>query len=344
MFDEMSKTAAGMDEDTTKENSPPMTRKLPCAKVNCGITDCKFRCSSCNSVFYCSHEHQKEDWKRHRPICNCWKESRIGYPCQPLLKVHTLDDSDLKPLSVEEMTPMFSKVHILFSKQRGTGLRASQLDSHVSMTNKDKYMEQFRGLTHGIFEQWGSELWDHVLIAGGAVLASILPADPHFACLARGYIDPTWVDFNFGPCGANGRPAAGVQNTLAKYMQEVRWPYGDIDLFIHSVSSAEEAGAKLKEVLVTLRKKIKLSFGVEKDVVFCKTANTVTIIAPPLRKIQIITRVYANKHDILNSFDIDCCCIGWDGNDVLATQVTPNPPPLTISLSNTSTLTYPLIS
>ena len=334
--DEMTKTAAGTKEEIKETPSPLITKKLPCAMLNCGITDCKYRCSSCNNVYYCSPDHQKLDWKKHRPICNCWKESRIGYPNEPLIKVHTLDPSDLKPMSIEEMTVMFSKIHILFSKQRGPGLRASQLGSHVSMVNKDKYMEF--GLTHGIFEEWGS-LWDHVLIAGGAVLASILPVDPNFACLTRGYIDPTWVDFNFGPCGANGRPAAGVQNTLAKFMQEVRWPHGDIDLFIHSVSNAEEAGAKLKEILFTLRKKIKLTFGVDKDVVFCKTTNTVTIIAPPLRKIQIITRVYGNKHDILNSFDIDCCCIGWDGSDVLTTQVISS-----LSLTHTSIITYFLIT
>jgi hypothetical protein len=34
---------------------------------------------------------------------------------------------------------------------------------------------------------------------------------------------------------------------------------------------------------------------------------------------QIITRLYASRDDILNGFDIDCCCCGFDGEHALIT-------------------------
>ena len=35
----------------------------------CGQTS-KARCSGCASVFYCSAEHQRTDWKTHKPKCS----------------------------------------------------------------------------------------------------------------------------------------------------------------------------------------------------------------------------------------------------------------------------------
>ena len=54
------------------------------------------------------------------------------------------------------------------------------------------------------------------------------------------------------------------------------------------------------------------------DVVYIKTPNTITLDAGRrFRKVQIITRLYAAKSDVLNTFDIDCCGFGYDGSDCL---------------------------
>ncbi|XP_017769211.1 PREDICTED: egl nine homolog 3 [Nicrophorus vespilloides] len=37
--------------------------------VVCGSNEKVHRCSSCKSTYYCSREHQKQDWKRHREEC-----------------------------------------------------------------------------------------------------------------------------------------------------------------------------------------------------------------------------------------------------------------------------------
>lgn len=42
------------------------------AAGNCFVCNkaCKLRCSSCLQVFYCSAEHQKQDWKTHKVQCS----------------------------------------------------------------------------------------------------------------------------------------------------------------------------------------------------------------------------------------------------------------------------------
>jgi len=50
------------------------------------------------------------------------------------------------------------------------------------------------------------------------------------------------------------------------------------------------------------------------DTVFAKTTNTVTVVGVPgvRRAIQVVTRLYATKASILNAFDLNCCCVGFD--------------------------------
>ncbi len=109
--------------------------------------------------------------------------------------------------------------------------------------------------------------------------------------------------------------------SLNHYMQRVRWPAADVDLFIYGIPDQHARNEKLQTILGSLRRSILVAEGVQHDVVFVKTPNTVTVVGPnPRRKIQIITRNYQHKADVLNAFDLDCCRVGFDGQNVLATQ------------------------
>jgi hypothetical protein len=44
---------------------------------NCGVchSPAKLMCSSCRNIFYCSKEHQKNDWKAHKTNCLASKKN-----------------------------------------------------------------------------------------------------------------------------------------------------------------------------------------------------------------------------------------------------------------------------
>lgn len=56
-------------------------RKIICFQVGtlCALPECRVyhsseskllqKCGACKTVYYCSHQHQKKDWKRHKPLC-----------------------------------------------------------------------------------------------------------------------------------------------------------------------------------------------------------------------------------------------------------------------------------
>ena len=50
------------------------------------------------------------------------------------------------------------------------------------------------------------------------------------------------------------------------------------------------------------------------------SSDTLTIVLPfPLRHVQIICNLHTSIDQILNSFDVDCCAVAYDGSNVLAT-------------------------
>lgn len=40
---------------------------------------CKQKCSQCKQVYYCSAEHQKDDWKNHRKDCVFYEVFKCGF-------------------------------------------------------------------------------------------------------------------------------------------------------------------------------------------------------------------------------------------------------------------------
>lgn len=58
--------------------------------VLCEKTDKLSRCSRCKSVFYCTKEHQRRDWKRHKEFCGI----RATWPNDSSLVVLSTNDTD----------------------------------------------------------------------------------------------------------------------------------------------------------------------------------------------------------------------------------------------------------
>jgi hypothetical protein len=87
----------------------------------------------------------------------------------------------------------------------------------------------------------------------------------------------------------------------------------DIDLFL--ITREPE---KAFEAIVELHKRIQAKIP-EFNIV--RTQNSVTFDLPkPYRRIQIILRLYHSIQHVLMGFDVDSCCIGYDGKSIVVTE------------------------
>ena len=87
----------------------------------------------------------------------------------------------------------------------------------------------------------------------------------------------------------------------------------DIDLFIVTRDPVKALEA-IFELHNRIQKKVP-KFNI------VRTSNSVTFELPqPYRKIQIILRLYHSIQHVLMGFDLDCCCLGFNGKNVLATD------------------------
>jgi hypothetical protein len=53
---------------------------------------------------------------------------------------------------------------------------------------------------------------------------------------------------------------------------------------------------------------------------FVHTPNTVTLMSGKRRHLQVVTRLYPSKQALLNGFDLDSSCFGYDGTKVRVQQ------------------------
>lgn len=173
-------------------------------------------------------------------------------------------------------------------------------------------------------------LWENVLVAGGAILGALLPLDRCWKTMPVAAVPgQRWGalhDFSLVQHAACYERAAddSLVRTPSAFLGRVRWPGSDIDVFLHGITDPAVADAKALALLKHFKSIMQDGNGsaaiVPNPVAFIRTQNTVTIDGgPSFRKVQIITRLYSSAADILNSFDIDCCCVGFDGADVLMT-------------------------
>eukprot|EP01114_Cavostelium_apophysatum_P011331 TRINITY_DN2554_c0_g1_i1.p1 TRINITY_DN2554_c0_g1~~TRINITY_DN2554_c0_g1_i1.p1 ORF type:complete len:745 (+),score=183.66 TRINITY_DN2554_c0_g1_i1:494-2728(+) len=89
----------------------------------------------------------------------------------------------------------------------------------------------------------------------------------------------------------------------------------DIDIFIYGITNDRDANEKLKHIYDIVTKNTKGSGDV------IRSARAVTILGKyPFRHVQVITRLYRSPAEVLLGFDIDCCTVGFDGQDLWAME------------------------
>lgn len=126
--------------------------------------------------------------------------------------------------------------------------------------------------------------WENVVLAGGAVLACVLPA----------------------PATCRGDLVA-----LKAYFQEDnRWSGADVDLFLYGLSP-DAATAKTLSLLDFFR-----THSTSRRTLFIRTEHAITIECGT-RRVQIILRLYTSPAEIIMGFDLDSCAAFYNGKQVL---------------------------
>ncbi|KAJ3321846.1 hypothetical protein HDV06_003848 [Boothiomyces sp. JEL0866] len=176
------------------------------------------------------------------------------------------------------MTSVFNAEHKLKKCEitKDTLLLHQECKEGMALASKLQFRKQFHYLTSGIFE--GIDL-SNLLIAGGIVLAALQPFDPN-------------LDLN-------------------EQLIEKGYYNSDIDIFVFGFDDVGCATERVRKLCKDIEEKA------GEKILFIRNRNCVTILREyPHRQIQVIFRLYKSPSEVLISFDIDCCCVGYDGKDV----------------------------
>ena len=164
--------------------------------------------------------------------------------------------------------------------------------------------------------------WDNVFVAGGSVLACLMPAT----------LDPATP---VAPRGAGGLaqrnrdcPEAGFKGsdidiflyglTDVQAAEKVRHIY-DVVMRNRAAATSAREGAAASPVGTVKRPRRGHADdgrgeGDDDDVNIVRTAHAITIIGQfPHRHIQLVLRMYRSPAEVLLGFDVDACSVGFDG-------------------------------
>ncbi len=188
-----------------------------------------------------------------------------GYPNEPLIFIHPHVDKSTAEGFVS-VIPKRRAAPLIFELENGPKHPRLTVVGHTAV-DRATFVEQFRLFTVGAFERFKEEDWSNILVAGGAVLASVLPLEARWPQMSPRGENVYFTTFN-------KESAFEPRRTLASFFKDVRWPGADVDLFIHGL---DEAAANLKTMhLIALITQTFKAQGAS-EIVYVKTPNTATI-------------------------------------------------------------------
>ena len=125
--------------------------------------------------------------------------------------------------------------------------------------------------------------WSNVVVAGSAVLTSLLPVPEKYR---------------------------GSKRSLREYYHEKFAPASDVDLFLYGLTD-EQAVEKIQQIESSIKNAILW------ETTTIRTKNTITIASQyPTRHVQIVLRIYKSVAEVLTGFDVDCSCAAYDGKQI----------------------------
>jgi hypothetical protein len=250
--------------------------------------------------------------------------STEGYPDSPITPDLYSDEAALGKL----LTPRTQKDEKKLKRTLANSMILLEVRGEVAkqqegavVPTKEVFQSQFNAFTNDIFKDWGEAMWRIVFVAGGSVLGCLLPIP--LGCEKMKTERSVHHEFNFR--GKSNLKLVGTfalggfeKRDASAFLFDSRFPQADVDVFIYGLSK-EEATEKLESVLQAWTSTARARYGPNHDVLYVKTTNTTTCdLGTKYRKMQIITRLYPSPASVINSFDIDCCCVGYDGSSVMA--------------------------
>lgn len=193
----------------------------------------------------------------------------------------------------------------------------------------DNFRENLRFVTGGMLDYMD---WNNVILAGGSVLAALLPVPEYYRSPpvnSEKYAHrmTMWFRAVMDPEDHNG------YHQPRRKRQQAHSGFGasDLDLFIYGLSPSE-ATEKLKSIRASISRALSdkktnpycsqdrydLKFMVNAiDVLTVRTKHAVTMVSSAVHPhAQVILRVYTCPAEVLMGFDIDSCCVGFDGQNV----------------------------
>ena len=101
----------------------------------------------------------------------------------------------------------------------------SQVDKRT-IVDRVSFQAAFKAFSHGLLSEFEASLWENVLVAGGAVLASLLPLEVNWQLLINNDYSSPWSPlFYFVNRYRNPRDPVSLlnakQQTVEKFMQTV---------------------------------------------------------------------------------------------------------------------------
>lgn len=144
----------------------------------------------------------------------------------------------------------------------------------------------------------------------------LVPGNPSIRNCSLSMFNDSWADVSSGMFEGmdwSNVVAAGGSVLLALGASPATSNSSDIDLFLYGLTPSE-ANEKVKHIVDVVERN-----SGNGQAAIVRTQHALTIIGDyPRRHVQIILRLYMNPAEVLMGFDIDCCCVGYDGSKVLA--------------------------
>jgi len=152
-----------------------------------------------------------------------------------------------------------------------------------AVVSQQEFLDNFDIFTEGILECMN---WNNLFVAGGSVLAALTK-----------FPDNVKTD-----------------DEKRKYYHDQKYSKSDIDLYVYGLSE-RDATKKMYEIYENIRKVLPC------DSVCIRSSRAITVVSQyPYRHVQIVLRMYRSPAEILHSFDVDSCSVGYDGTKVWCTH------------------------